>query len=1561
MAQSRVQAKNTFGEGIIMDFSPDNTQANVLSNALNATLLTYNGNEMNLQNDMGNGRVETAMLPTGYMPVGTCEFGGIIYIVSYNPQDDLCQIGCFPSPERNITQNELTNQTQITSITNETFQGNNGTLKSLTAKVIIRTDALNPGDKYIITNTNEYTEKDLNCLSDLVKEGSPKHVKLSVVSIEDSGKITKLETQRHSVTIGDEDYSFIIPYSEENPTGDANETDIDSYRKKVSQNYNVFSSKVSGKLAILAELETISTFSCSHKITLQTSEDENGIPKDETIYNIYLDYTWESDNEEINPKYIAINNWSWNIPNFKGVYSDQKKIYYIEDIDSKTKNNYKYQITTGGTEGEYEFTTDKKDLTITLPQLVVDDTSLFYHELTNNLPKESSWLDEPTTKYTSSQYSDHERTLIFSTNNGSEKIIVGKENEYESTIGEIPIKNKFGLSNTIYICSIKVPNKIGTEEFNLPTCVLSYTVTPAMEFGLLEHLAVTNELDLSKLGKNVKQLNTLRYYASSDALMLTLEPEIYDTETETVTGIGLDFYDMCGFCGSYSIDNRESFSGDITLNIPFRSKDALNPYLYSEYIKELESESTDSSKDNIQMYHYLGYPDVQKNYIIIGNESANLNLEEDDPVKLSGIRLNDATTLADQFTKANVTFSSEYGVTTYDPNTYNDCGILYEGFLYAVKMTYRVKKSLNSETDTETYTEYFWVYTTGDFNEHYYNNEDFRKLNLEIPLIYSLPMESNVKREEVELTSATAEALQALINDPTCSDTTTKSASKLITTASYNGNIKITPQIGVTSGGFYSLLNRSSEKNKDYGVVNIHLQLQDTAIVQAESEDNKEETTEEDTSDIITIKDKDAEWLKNNSSDSWLEFNQGSNPGTQEDSQELSLGTDYMGDDFELDFNVKNLPFETIPNKFKSASINAKVLTPILYKTENSDFNYDEVGGETMFSSALCYCGSDDVYETNTDASTPQDDSWWQTTIREDSTMDSLLYRYTTGAVNTDILTGHNSLDTYYSSLGNKQPFTLFTIQRPVPNGSTSEETHGYDAKFVVNIQGNGFIDGINYDQPINSTNTLIYSTKVVKNKNNYVWSPDYKDRAYIPAYITPRIAEGSGGVCMCSSGGSYSKKPTIVTFYYLLKKDNIQFCYSFTVNAIYDSTTEQVTINFKNEDPITIPSKGANKSNCSEQFNLLEKHLMAKPEQYTFSRYSVSKDINCQCYTSKTAAQLRTNFYPNYLKTLKQILTVNPDVSAQTVGTFEYNSEDCKDWQLYSYIYGYLEDPTNALKNNCKDLLSFRGFSYSNIVDTTLKSIGNNSLQDSVNVNPTFNLDALGTKEAPVIASYIQYTFPHEHEIIDRYANPEGLYYIKYDNGYVINYFCEKHPSLTQNNINKITFESECEHTNLRINDEISTTHNSLLPVLEDIDETAFYNYSTLVKTSEIEWNQKSTLGKAVKPTLHKMNYWYTTIEDGILTINPVTEPYANYGDTEYYSNGGPIFYGTSMNIDDFVWDPSNKKHHFQFIKENSLKLVNPDYGYILDDDHKDNKEIFYYIRRYYIGPSFTKSEDNS
>ena len=97
---------NTFTGGMQKDLHPMVTPSNVLTDALNATIITMNGNESVLQNDMGNARIESAYLPSGYVPIGMKEHGGVIYIAAYNPLTKKGQIGSFPSPERNINKTE---------------------------------------------------------------------------------------------------------------------------------------------------------------------------------------------------------------------------------------------------------------------------------------------------------------------------------------------------------------------------------------------------------------------------------------------------------------------------------------------------------------------------------------------------------------------------------------------------------------------------------------------------------------------------------------------------------------------------------------------------------------------------------------------------------------------------------------------------------------------------------------------------------------------------------------------------------------------------------------------------------------------------------------------------------------------------------------------------------------------------------------------------------------------------------------------------------------------------------------------------------------------------------------------------------------------------------------------------------------------------------------------------------------------------------------------------------------------------------------------------------------
>ena len=286
MANTIMTAKNTFAEGLIMDFAPDNTQATCMTSALNATLLTFNGNELSLQNDMGNGRVETAYLPEGYIPVGTCEFGDIIYIVSYNPLTDKSQIGCFPSPERNISSDEISDLGQ--NLTWKEFQEESldGTLKRTSVKkVLIDSKKLNPGDKYIIYSDEQGIKGNTDSLSDYGRVGDvintehgklPKYVKLHVVSVEDSGKITYLDTTTKWYNVGD--YKYYIHTQKEDSTNPNTPVDIDSYRNLLQSGWSIFSSKVSGKLAILAELETIDTFSCSYILEkIDNYKDNSGI------------------------------------------------------------------------------------------------------------------------------------------------------------------------------------------------------------------------------------------------------------------------------------------------------------------------------------------------------------------------------------------------------------------------------------------------------------------------------------------------------------------------------------------------------------------------------------------------------------------------------------------------------------------------------------------------------------------------------------------------------------------------------------------------------------------------------------------------------------------------------------------------------------------------------------------------------------------------------------------------------------------------------------------------------------------------------------------------------------------------------------------------------------------------------------------------------------------------------------------------------------------------------------------------------------------------------------
>ena len=592
MANTIMTAKNTFGEGLIMDFAPDNTQSNVLTSALNATLLTFNGNEMSLQNDMGNGRVETARLPDGYVPVGTCEFGDIIYIVSYNPILNKSQIGCFPSPERNISSTELGNTGTI--ISSQDFQviqegSPTGELVANTKKYILYEKALNPGDKYIIYNDgSDSIESNIKQLSDLHNESHvfgtlPRFLKLHVVSIEDSGKITYLDnTVKWYNNKGDLHY-FIQDCLNSNYGNATGKVDLDSYRSLVSSAYSIFQSKISGKLAILAELEKINGFNCTYGIYSKGTNLENNTELKD--YSIFLECNWSSDNLNINPQYLVLTASDWN-KNTVQVYDKNGEVllnqpytiknpprYYI----SSSQSYWNTEITNcseywkSNTFEEYYkkcYTTEEAKYKSEHPKII---------RVLNNvdaigIPKEGEYLP-----ITNKGIKCDNNQNYFYYNEKGEKVPIAPEKYYDTLINnyfhygvikhfwDVTIPGKYIKKGEVQNGK-KAPDEI--YQYNKKDLIYHYQITPAMPYGLLSEYAIDGYIDFSKIGSGIIELLKWKYYNTANTTTLTFGFDVYPEPNKGVSEIVLEFYDNQGFAAAYHISGRKSYSGTFTETIP---------------------------------------------------------------------------------------------------------------------------------------------------------------------------------------------------------------------------------------------------------------------------------------------------------------------------------------------------------------------------------------------------------------------------------------------------------------------------------------------------------------------------------------------------------------------------------------------------------------------------------------------------------------------------------------------------------------------------------------------------------------------------------------------------------------------------------------------------------------------------------------------------------------------------------------------------------------------------------------------------------------------------------
>jgi hypothetical protein len=134
-------------------------------------------------------------------------------------------------------------------------------------------------------------------------QGSPvehPRLALNVVSIEDSGRIVYLNSDIRDYTKSG--YAYHILGSLEGEFGNTTKLDLDDYRSTISSGYSVFKSKTSGKLAILAELVMIDSYSVTHSVVKNSDQSKGDQVAFDVIIHTEVEPTVDASNYNVVPK-----------------------------------------------------------------------------------------------------------------------------------------------------------------------------------------------------------------------------------------------------------------------------------------------------------------------------------------------------------------------------------------------------------------------------------------------------------------------------------------------------------------------------------------------------------------------------------------------------------------------------------------------------------------------------------------------------------------------------------------------------------------------------------------------------------------------------------------------------------------------------------------------------------------------------------------------------------------------------------------------------------------------------------------------------------------------------------------------------------------------------------------------------------------------------------------------------------------------------------------------------------------------------------------------------------
>ena len=339
-------AQNSFNGGLLMDMNDTVVPNTVLTDCLNGTIITFDGNEFILQNDSGNGRVESCALKKDFIPLGIKQYGGIIYIASMNPLTGECELGSFPSPERNISSEELSMDDIDTDILDSTLypEGKSKGLQITYLKAdfsLLQRMVLRPGDKFLIYITPSTGSSSINNFIETYKNYNTtfsngklqrRVFSLHLATVNENGSITYIEDQTNVFT--NEVRKFF--YTE----GEAFGGNIQLKTVQDPSLYNTYSSRFNGYLIIVLEIEPIDFFNIEIGDATESEKGENYYDVEITInsesnsynnvYGAQLKYNNKSEEVEVG------DNDTININNNKIPNSKVSLIHTIKDLERET-------------------------------------------------------------------------------------------------------------------------------------------------------------------------------------------------------------------------------------------------------------------------------------------------------------------------------------------------------------------------------------------------------------------------------------------------------------------------------------------------------------------------------------------------------------------------------------------------------------------------------------------------------------------------------------------------------------------------------------------------------------------------------------------------------------------------------------------------------------------------------------------------------------------------------------------------------------------------------------------------------------------------------------------------------------------------------------------------------------------------------------------------------------------------------------------------------------------------------------------------------------------------